>query len=151
MIEGFDPRINGLFLAIGITSALFSGLAYNVIRRLKNTEHPLVIVFYFPLVTIPIAGIISILYWKQPEGRDWFYLLLVGVLSQLAQYFMTIAYQNANLAKVSNLNYLGIIFALGFGYVLFEETYNLYTYGGMLLVLTGVILNFLYARRPETK
>ncbi|WP_460520377.1 DMT family transporter [Cyclobacterium sediminis] len=151
MIEGFDPRINGLFLVIGITSALFSGLAYNVIRRLKNTEHPLVIVFYFPLVTIPIAGLISMLYWKQPEGWDWAFLFLVGVLSQLAQYFMTIAYQNANLAKVSNLNYLGIIFALGFGYVLFEETYNLYTYGGMLLVLTGVILNFLYARKPEAK
>ncbi|EPR67799.1 Permease of the drug/metabolite transporter (DMT) superfamily [Cyclobacterium qasimii M12-11B] len=47
MIEGFDPRIDSLFLAIGITSALFSGLAYNVIRKLKNTEHPLVIVFTF--------------------------------------------------------------------------------------------------------
>ena len=151
MIEGFDPRINGLFLVIGITSALFSGLAYNVIRRLKNTEHPLVIVFYFPLVTIPIAGLISMLYWKQPEGWDWAFLFLVGVLSQLAQYFMTLAYQNANLAKVSNLNYLGIIFALGFGYILFEETYNLYTYGGMLLVLTGVSLNFVYARKPEAK
>ncbi|GEO20388.1 membrane protein [Cyclobacterium qasimii] len=151
MIEGFDPRIDSLFLAIGITSALFSGLAYNVIRKLKNTEHPLVIVFYFPLVTIPIAGVLSYFFWKQPEGWDWAFLLLIGILSQLAQYFMTISYQNANLAKVSNLNYIGIIFALGFGFILFDETYNLFTYGGMLLVLSGVILNFLYARSPKSK
>ncbi|WP_339921967.1 DMT family transporter [uncultured Cyclobacterium sp.] len=151
MIEGFDPRIDGLFLVIGITSALFSGLAYNVIRKLKNTEHPLVIVFYFPLVTIPIAGVLSYFFWIQPEGWDWAFLLLIGILSQLAQYFMTISYQNANLAKVSSLNYIGIIFALGFGFILFDETYNLFTYGGMLLVLSGVILNFLYTRDLKSK
>ena len=151
MIEGFDPRIDGLFLVIGITSALFSGLAYNVIRKLKNTEHPLVIVFYFPLVTIPIAGIISFFYWEQPEGWDWALLLLIGILTQFAQYYMTMSYQNANLAKVASLNYIGIIYALGFGFVIFDETYNLFTYGGMLLVLSGVILNFLYVRKPKLK
>lgn len=151
MIEGFDPRIDALFLGIGITSALFSGLAYNVIRKLKNTEHPLVIVFYFPLVTIPVAGVLSYFFWEQPEGWDWALLLLIGILTQLAQYYMTMAYQNANLAKVANLNYIGIIYALGFGYILFDETYNLFTYGGMLLVLSGVILNFLYVREPKSK
>ncbi|WP_162343869.1 DMT family transporter [Cyclobacterium salsum] len=146
MIEGFDSRIDPVFLGIGITSALFSGLAYNVIRKLKNTEHPLVIVFYFPLVTTPFAGLISYYFWVTPQGWDWGLLLLIGVLTQFAQYFMTMAYQNANLAKVASLNYVGILYALGFGYVLFEETYNLWTYGGMLLVLSGVILNLLHSR-----
>ncbi|WP_375586571.1 DMT family transporter [Cyclobacterium xiamenense] len=150
MIEGFDPRIEPLFLGIGIVSALFSGLAYNVIRKLKNTEHPLVIVFYFPLVTIPIAGLVSYFFWVSPRGWDWGLLLLIGILTQFAQYYMTMAYQNANLAKVASLNYVGIIYALGFGFVLFDETYNLWTYGGMLLVLSGVILNFLHSRFPAT-
>ncbi|SEJ78631.1 EamA domain-containing membrane protein RarD [Cyclobacterium xiamenense] len=150
MIEGFDPRIEPLFLGIGIVSALFSGLAYNVIRKLKNTEHPLVIVFYFPLVTIPIAGLVSYFFWVVPQGWDWVLLLLIGVLTQFAQYYMTMAYQNANLAKVASLNYVGIIYALGFGFVLFDETYNVWTYGGMLLVLSGVILNFLHSRAPAT-
>lgn len=142
MIEGFDSRIDPLFLAIGITSAFFSGLAYNVIRKLKNSEHPLVIVFYFPLVTIPIAGGISYFFWVQPYGWDWAILLLIGILTQFAQYFMTMAYQNANLSKMASLNYIGIIYALGFGFFLFGETYNLWTYAGMMLVLSGVILNF---------
>ncbi|MBD3627252.1 DMT family transporter [Cyclobacterium sp.] len=147
MIEGFDSRIDPLFLGIGVTSALFSGLAYNVIRKLKNTEHPLVIVFYFPLVTIPIAGVLSYYFWITPEGWDWLLLLLIGILTQFAQYFMTMAYQNANLAKVASLNYIGIIYALGFGFVLFNETYNIWTYGGMLLVLSGVIMNLFNSRR----
>lgn len=149
MIEGFDSRIDPLFLGIGVTSALFSGLAYNVIRKLKNTEHPLVIVFYFPLVTIPIAGLLSYYFWVMPVDWDWGLLLLIGILTQFAQYFMTMAYQNANLAKVASLNYIGIIYALGFGFVLFNETYNIWTYGGMLLVLSGVIMNLFNSRRSR--
>lgn len=141
IIEGFDPRIDPVFLVIGITSALFSGLAYNVIRKLRNTEHPLVIVFYFPLVTTPVAALISYVGWVQPEGWDWVLLLGIGIFTQFAQYFMTMAYQNANLSKVASLTYVGIVYALIFGYVFFDETYNLLTYTGMLLVLSGVILN----------
>ena len=47
VVQGFDPRVDLLYAGIGIISALFSGLAYNVIRKLKNTEHPLVIIFLF--------------------------------------------------------------------------------------------------------
>lgn len=141
VIEGFDPRIDAMFLGIGIASALFSGLAYNVIRKLKNSEHPLVIVFYFPLVTTPIAAVISYFGWVTPTSWDWVLLLAIGVFTQFAQYYMTMAYQNANLSKVASLTYVGIIYALVFGYVFFDETYNLLTYTGMLLVISGVVLN----------
>lgn len=141
VIEGFDPRIDKIYLAIGVASALFSGLAYNVIRKLKNTEHPLVIVFYFPLITTPVAALISYFDWVKPLGWDWLFLLAIGIFTQFAQYFMTMAYQNANLSKIASLTYLGIIYALVFGFIFFDETYNLLTYTGMLLVISGVILN----------
>ena len=141
IIEGFDPRISTFYLVIGITSAFFSGLAYNIIRRLRNTEHPLIIVFYFPLVTLPIAFIYCIFHWVQPAGLDWLILLCVGIFTQFAQYYMTMAYQNARLSKIASLNYLGIVYALGFGFIFFNESFNLLTYFGMTLVLSGVILN----------
>lgn len=141
VIEGFDSRISPGYMLIGLGSALFAGLAYNIIRKLKNTEHPLVIVFYFPLVTLPIAGIYCVFNWVHPVGIDWLILLGVGVFTQLAQYFMTMAYQNARLSKIASLNYIGIIYALGFGFIFFDETFNLLTYLGMAMVLSGVILN----------
>src|SRR5690554_1619377 len=141
IIEGFDPRISPAFMLIGIGSAFFAGLAYNIIRKLKNTEHPLVIVFYFPLVTLPIAGAYCLFFWVHPEGLDWLILLGVGIFTQAAQYYMTMAYQNAQLSKIASLNYIGIIYALGFGFIFFNESFNLLTYFGMALVLSGVILN----------
>ena len=101
----------------------------------------MVIVFYFPLVTTPFALIYCLFNWVQPVGWDWLVLLFVGVMTQFAQFFMTKAYQSANLSKISTINYIGIIYALGFGFFLFGESFNFMTYIGMALVLTGVVLN----------
>lgn len=140
-ITGFDVRVSAVHLALGISASFFSGLAYNFIRRLKTTEHPLVIIFYFPLVTIPIAGLWSAFIWVQPIGWDWLILVGAGIFTQIAQFYMTKSYQVEELSKVSILSYIGIIYALGFGWVLFDETFNLMTYLGMALVIAGVVLN----------
>jgi len=86
-IQGFDTRISFIHLVIGISSSLFAGLAYNFVRKLKTTEDPLVIILYFPLVTIPLAGLATIFNWKTPIGQDWLYLFLVGLCTQVAQLF----------------------------------------------------------------
>lgn len=147
LVKGFDPRVSVLYLLLGIGAAFFAGLAYNIIRKLNTTEHPLVIIFYFPLVTLPLTAYWVISNWVQPQGEEWLYLLLIGILTQVAQYFMTRSYQMEELSKVASLNYIGIVYALGFGYIIFEETFHTLTYIGMMLVLTGVILNVQYKRR----
>jgi len=146
VIQGFDPRISLIHLIMGISASIFMGFAYNFIRKLKTNEHPLVIIFYFPLVVLPISAIWSSFVWVQPVGWDWLVLILVGVFTQVAQFLMTKAYQQEQLNKVSILTYIGIIYSLLFGYFIFDETYNLVTYGGMVLVLSGVILNVLWKK-----
>ena len=147
VINGFDARISTIHLLMGIVAAVGSGSAYTIIRKLNYSEHPLVIVLYFPLVTLPITGIYSAFHWVTPQGWDWAFLLAIGVLTQFAQYFMTKSYQAEEVSKVANLNYLSIIYALSLGFIFFGETFNFMTYLGMALVLLGVILNVWYKQR----
>lgn len=151
IIQGFDARISTIHLITGISASVFMGLAYNFIRKLKTDEHPLVIIFYFPLIVLPIAAIWSSFVWVQPVGWDWFYLILVGLATQIAQFFMTKAFQREELSKVSILTYISIIYSLLFGYFLFDETFNLITYAGMGLVLLGVVLNVIWKTRAELR
>lgn len=144
VIEGVDTRISPFYLIIGVAGAAISGISYNIIRKLNTREHPLVIVFYFPMVALPFSGIYSLFNWVQPELWDWAILLLVGIFTQLAQYYMTMSYQTEELSKVANLNYIGIFYALGLGFILFDESFNVGSYAGMALVLVGVILNIRY-------
>lgn len=151
IIQGFDPRISLNMFLIGIAGAVFAGLAYNFIRKINNTEHPLVIVFYFPLVTLPIAGLYSVFNWVMPVGIEWIILILVGILTQIAQYFMTKSYQAEDLSKVASLKYLSIIYALGFGFVFFDEQFNWLVYLGITLILSGVILNVWYKSKVRSR
>ncbi|MEM8938505.1 MAG: DMT family transporter [Bacteroidota bacterium] len=147
VIQGFDPRIETIHLLMGIMASLFMGLAYNFIRKLKNSEHPLVIIFYFPLIMLPISAVWSSFIWVQPNGWDWLVLLAVGICTQVAQFFMTKSYQQEELSKVSILSYISIIYSLSFGFIIFDETYDLITYSGMALVLLGVILNIIFKNK----
>ena len=142
IIQGFDGRISLIHLGAGLASSVLSAIAYNLVRKLSTTEHPLVIIFYFPLMVLPISAIWSFFVWEVPSGWDWFYLGMVGVSTQMAQYFMTKSYQFAKAAQVASFDFLGIIYAILFGFILFDEYFNLITYLGMAFVLVGVILNF---------
>jgi len=144
MIKGFDGRIATIYLLMGFSSSFFSGIAFNCIRKLNTSEHPLVIIFYFPLVTLPITGIWTFYNWVTPVGTDWIILIMVGVLTQIAQYFMTRSFQTEEISKVASLRYLGIIYALIFGYFLFNESFTLAVFLGMALTVSGVVLNIWY-------
>ncbi|MEM6360493.1 MAG: DMT family transporter [Bacteroidota bacterium] len=141
LVQGFDARVTLFHLVIGILAALFAGLAYNFIRKIGKSENSLVIILYFPLITAPLTGGYTLFNWVEPQGWEWFILLLIGLLTQFAQYFMTKSYQSDELSKVSSVNYTGIIYGLAFGWLFFDEQFNFLTYAGMSLVLIGVILN----------
>ncbi len=149
VIQGFDARVSFFHLGVGIVTSLFMGIAYNCVRKLSTSEHPLVIIFYFPFVCLPVTGIWCLLFWMQPQGWAWFHLAMVGITSQVAQYYMTRAYQLAEISTVSIVNYTGIIYAIVLGFILFGEGFNLLTYAGMALVLAGVGLNVVFKQKQK--
>jgi drug/metabolite transporter (DMT)-like permease len=127
------------------------GVAYNLVRMLRQTDHPLVVVFYFPIVTLPFALPLALPGWVMPEGwQEWALVLAMGVLTQLAQVYLTKAFQAGTTGTVSIVMYVGAVFALAYGYVFFHETYPLTSLIGMVLVVLGVLLNLFLAvpKRP---
>lgn len=141
MLKGFDERVSLFYFGLGILSAFFAGAAYNCIRLVKDTDHPLVVVLYFPMVATPIMLVLSYYEWVMPNGWDWALILLLGVFTQIGQVFMTKALQTEKANLVASLKYLGSIYALAYGYFIFDETYGLLSLLGIVLILLGVILN----------
>lgn len=139
-VKGFSGDIAPLYLLIGVGSAMFSGLAYNYVRKLRGRESPLVVIAYFAGITLLGVGPYTATHWVQPLGMEWVYLILVGVLTYVAQFLMTLAYQAERVAIVANLNYLGLVYALVLGYFVFGETVSWQAVVGMVLIVVGVIL-----------
>jgi drug/metabolite transporter (DMT)-like permease len=151
-IQWFEG-VTTLGLLMGIGGAVFSAFAYNTIRRLKGIENPNVVVLYFPLVTVPISLIFPFggwgtwhwpntgSSWWDLASNDWVWLILTGVFTQVGQFFMTRAYQEAETKLVSAISYAGIIWGTAFGLFIFNENYTWFQYFGMGLVILGMVLN----------
>jgi drug/metabolite transporter (DMT)-like permease len=148
LIKGFDARVSMVSLLIGILGTISAAAAYNVISYLKTTENPLVIMFYFPLITTPIVFIYLWFTgdWVVPRFFDGLRLLGIGLLTYVAQYYLTKAYQMGEIIKVSVVSYLGIVYALIFGFFIFNEWFSWQATAGMSLVAIGVVMTILTKR-----
>jgi drug/metabolite transporter (DMT)-like permease len=149
LIKGFSPNITWPLLAVGIASALFSGLAYNTIRVLREKEHPLVVVLHFQLFGAAVGGLALFYEWATPSLADCIPLVLMGVFTQLGQDNLTRSLQQENVARVSLLNYLGVIYALFFGWLVFAEIPSASDGIGMAVVLGSVIFSVWMSSRPS--
>ena len=92
-------------------------------------------------------AVLSFFKWVKPEGIDWLYLLLLGIITQIAQIYMTKGIQSDRAGNIMTYKYIGVLFAFGYGYLFFGETYSLLSLLGIILLLSGVLLNALFKNK----
>ena len=151
VMKGFDPSVSWLQLGVGVFGALSAALAYSCIARLKTTEDPQVIMFYFPLITCPLTLPFTIAQWVPPTGKEWLILLATGAFVQAAQYFMTLSYQHGRPGAVSIVSYLGVVLALFWDVTLFQAEPSSGALLGIALVVGGVIASALLHRETPAR
>ena len=146
LLKGFGTNVNSIGLLLFLSSAFFLGLILVIIRKIGDSENPLVIINYFMIFAFIFGGIMSLHTWKTPNLNEWILLLSLGVFGYVGQLFMTKAFQTNETNTVAPLKYLEIIFTLFIGVFWFEEIYNIYTLLGIFLILLGLVYN-LYLKR----
>jgi drug/metabolite transporter (DMT)-like permease len=143
MVKGF-ANVDTFDFLMGVAGAVFSGLAYNAIRNMKDKEDADVIIFYQPMIALPLVLIYFLIFPQEfviPKGWDWFYLIGTGVFTQIGQYYITRAYQMDTAARISSVSYIGIFWGVIMGKFIFNDSYPPTVLLGMAVVLSGVMLN----------
>lgn len=149
VIKGFDSDISIFYFFLGIVSALSSAIVYNLISKVRANDHPLVIVFYFPLVGFPFMLIWTFFNWVMPQGMDWILILAIGLLTQLGQILMTKSLQIESLSRASSIQFLGIISSLLIGFFIFNESFTIMNILGIVLVASGVLSNIFISSKQQ--
>lgn len=147
---GAGLALDPLAVAAGIAGAFFSACAYVGVRKLAATEHPLVIVLYFPLVATPasLPAMIPVATW--PRGAEWLALLGIGLFAQVGQIFLTDGFRHEPAARATALSYLQVVFAAAFGALFFGELPVLATVAGAALIAVGSVTAARAAARDES-
>jgi drug/metabolite transporter (DMT)-like permease len=145
VILGFPSLSNNYLdiesLAIAICGSLLTGLAYVLIRKATIlSEHPLVVMFYFPLFTVPICLPFLFSVWEHPSLLDWGYLFFVGLFTQFGQLFLTYGYKQLPAMKAAPISYIQVFFATIIGIVFFDEKLTFNFLMGSIIVFFSIIL-----------
>ena len=144
---GGDVRLDLMALGAALAGSVLSGAAYVGVRDLSKTEHPLVIVFYFPLVTVP-TSLPALLNATWPSPREWALLVAIGITAQLGQIFITRGLQLERAGRATAMGYLQVVFAGIWGLLFFSDVPDGWAIAGSLLIL-GCILGLTLNRKPE--
>ena len=147
MIKGFGVGVNYIGLILAFVSAISLGLIFVVIRKIGNSESPLVIINYAMMMAFLFGGVLSIINWKVPNLVELLLLLSLGFFGYVGQLYMTKAFQFSETSFVAPLKYLEVIFMIIIGAIWFDEIYNLWSLFGIFLILIGLVYNVYLQRK----
>jgi drug/metabolite transporter (DMT)-like permease len=134
---------------VALLGAVLSAGAYVTVRKLGASEHPLVVVFWFPLVATPLSLPAVLTTWVTPSARGWLLLLGVGIATHIAQLFMTRGLQREPAGRATAVSYLQIVFAACWGLLFLGERPAWPTVLGALLI-GGCVMVLALQRRKAT-
>jgi drug/metabolite transporter (DMT)-like permease len=138
-----EPGFKGMNYLYFLPLIFCIGMAFVTItiRKLSTTE-PIWLISIFFTITISIAGVATIpMGWIMPNFQDFILLALIGVTGGSANLFLTQSYKLSEVSLVAPLKYLALIFAIIFGYLIWNEIPTVKTLiGASLVVLASLII-----------
>lgn len=140
LFEAGGATLHPLGVAAALGGALLTAVAYVGVRELARTEHPLVIVLWFPLVSLPASLPATVASGVWPRGFEWLVLLGVGVFAQIGQVCLTRGLALEPAGRAMAISYVQIAFATLWGVLFFGEVPGVATLLGSLLVIGGTAI-----------
>ena len=149
LLKGFDARIDALSLTIGIAGAVSSGLVYVIIRKIGESEHPIVIINYFMTFSALITGVLMIPHWINLTLESSIFFILIGTLGYYGQFYLTKALQAEKASRTIQVKYIEVVFSLILGLFWFGESYTIISFLGIVLILVCMLLNVSYKQKKQ--
>lgn len=143
-----DSRVHYPWLSIGagVLGALGSAVAYIIIKKLTKTDDSSVIIFYFPLIALPISIILLGSDFVVPSLAATGLLILIGIFTQVGQVGLTKALNRADASKATAYSYVQVLFSVFIGWAYFSEVPVFTTIIGGSLIMVGALVNVLWKR-----
>ncbi len=141
----------GLGHVAALAGAVFSALASVVVRKVGRDERTAVLMLYPMAANFIVMGILLAFVYQPMPVEHMGATAVISVLGFVGGLFLISAYRNGDAAIVAPMQYSQILWATGFGYLLFDESVDRTTLiGAGIIILSGVYIVWREAR-PGSK
>ena len=115
------------------------------VKKLTKTDDTKVIVFIMMVLMTPLSLPLALMVWQTPTYEQLAWLLLLGWISNQAQFSMTHAYSKADMSVVLPFDFSRLLFISILAYIFFGEVIDLWTIIGASIILASSV----YVARKE--
>jgi len=139
-----EPGISELNIYYIFPVIFCLGLSYVAItiRQLSSTEPVWLISFYFSL-SITLLSFLTIPQgWVMPSFDHFILLSFIGIFGGVANLWLSQSYKYSEVSLVTPLKYLALVFAIIFGYFIWDEIPTFKTLAGAFLVIISTLIIF---------
>jgi drug/metabolite transporter (DMT)-like permease len=151
LVAGFSGiylvlKPDGDFLSFGTIASLASGalsaLSIVCLNELSKTERTITCVFYFYFISTVGSGItLATQFQMIQDPRIWLYLVVLGLLGPLFQFFMTKAYSLGAPHVIGGCTYSIVLLSIVWGWLIWGETLDSATIiGCAITICSGIYL-----------
>ncbi|MEM8749437.1 MAG: DMT family transporter [Pseudomonadota bacterium] len=143
--SSFDP-----VSILALIAAAAAGIVMVIIRKLSQTDRPITTLSYQAILVGLCVAIPAYFAWQPPTLWEWGLLIAIGFVSYGAQMLNIYAYTFGEASVLASLDYVRLLYATLFGWLLFETVPGPYTWIGSLVVI-GASLYTVQRERAKNK
>ena len=142
IIQPAFVELNFYYISPIIFCIFFACVAISV-RSLSKTEPNYTIAFYFTFLCT-VLGLCSLFFveWVMPSLIDALILIIMGICGSVANLLLTQSYRLAETSLVTPIKYLSLVFAILFGFFIWNEIPKILTLIGAVLVILSSLIIF---------
>jgi len=120
-----------------LSSAFLWGITMIVIKVLSRTDSAMTITSYMNVMLAIFAFIPAVWVWRTPALETWGWLVVIGLSGTLAQLALTQALKEGETTVVLPFDFLKLIWVSIFGFWLFGEIADLWTWVGAAIIIAS--------------
>ena len=139
-----EPGISELNIYYIFPIIFCLGLSYVAItlRQLSTTE-PVWLISLFFSIAITLMSFLTIPFgWEMPSFNHFILLSLIGIFGGVSNLWLSQSYKYSEVSLVTPLKYLALVFAIIFGYFIWDEIPTIKTLAGAFLVIISTLIIF---------
>jgi drug/metabolite transporter (DMT)-like permease len=124
---------------VALTNALAVSISILLVRRLSDSETPLMILTQFAIWSTVLLAIPAIWVWRWPDAWGWVIAVGVSASATIGQYFWVQAFKAGEMSAVAPFEYLRLPFAVFMGWLIFGQMPEIWTYVGAAIVIASAL------------
>jgi len=124
---------------IALTNALTVALSILLVKRLSDSETPLMILTQFAIWSTLLLVVPAIWVWRWPTAWGWVLAVGVSASATVGQYFWVQAFKAGEMSAVAPFEYLRLPFAVFMGWLIWGQMPELWTYVGAAIVIASAL------------